>query len=95
MKFKSLSADKLRNTINPKIFKFKSTKDIRPLSGVIGQERAVKAIKFGLGMKGHGYNIFVTGLAGTGKATIVERLLRKLAVNDEGPDDWMIRQFGQ
>ena len=89
MKSKPLSADKLRNTINPKVFKFKSTKDVDPLSGVIGQKRAVKAIEFGLGMKGHGYNIFVTGLAGTGKATIVERLLRQLAVTDKGPDDWM------
>ena len=89
MKSKPLSADKLRNTVNPKVFKFKSTKDVRPLSGVIGQKRAVKAIEFGLGMKGHGYNIFVTGLAGTGKATIVERLLRKLAVKDKGPDDWL------
>ena len=89
MKSKPLSADKLRNTVNPKVFKFKSTEDVRPLSGVIGQERAVKAIEFGLGMKGHGYNIFVTGLSGTGKATIVERLLRQLAVTDEGPDDWL------
>ncbi len=89
MKFKTLSADKLRKRVNPKLFKFKSTKDVRPLSGVIGQERAVKAIKFGLGMKGHGYNIFVTGLAGTGKATIVERLLRHLAVTNKGPDDWL------
>ncbi|MCH8299994.1 MAG: AAA family ATPase [Candidatus Marinimicrobia bacterium] len=89
MKTKPLSADKLRNTVNPKVFKFKSTEDVRPLSGVIGQERAVKAIEFGLGMKGHGYNIFVTGLSGTGKATIVERLLRQLAVTDKGPDDWL------
>ena len=89
MKSKPLAADKLRNRINPKVFKFKSTKDVRPLSGVIGQKRAVKAIEFGLGMKGHGYNIFVTGLSGTGKATIVERLLRQLAVKDKGPDDWL------
>lgn len=89
MKSKPLPADKLRNRVNPKIFKFKSTKDVRPLSGVIGQKRAVKAIEFGLGMKGHGYNIFVTGLSGTGKATIVERLLRQLAVTDKGPDDWL------
>ena len=89
MKRKPLSADKLRKSVNPNLFKFKSTKDVRPLSGVIGQERAVKAIEFGLGMKGHGYNIFVTGLAGTGKATIVERLLRQLAVTDKGPDDWL------
>ena len=89
MKSKPLLADRLRNTVNPKVFKFKSTKDVRPLSGVIGQERAVKAIEFGLGMKGYGYNIFVTGLSGTGKATIVERLLRQLAVTSKAPDDWL------
>lgn len=88
MLIKSLSPEKLRNSINPKSFKFRSTKEVRPLSGVIGQERAVRAIEFGLGMKGHGYNIFVTGLSGTGKATIVERILRQLAEKDVGPNDW-------
>jgi len=89
LKTKPLKINQLRNFVNPKSFKFRTTKEVKPLSGVIGQERAVKSIEFGLGMKGHGYNIFVTGMAGTGKTTIVERLLHKLALKDKSPDDWI------
>lgn len=89
MKSKPLKYNRLRNFVDPKSFKFKTTKELKPLSGVIGQERAVKSIEFGLGMKGHGYNIFVTGLSGTGKSTIVKQLLHKLALKDKSPDDWI------
>jgi len=89
LKSAPLKANKLRKIVNPNSFKFKTTKEVKPLSGVIGQERAVKSIEFGLGMKGHGYNIFVTGMSGTGKTTIVKRLLHKLALKDKSPDDWI------
>ena len=89
MKPKPLKFKQLRKFVDPKSFKFKTTKELKPLSGVIGQERAVKSIEFGLGMKGHGYNIFVTGMSGTGKSTIVKGLLHKLALKDKSPDDWI------
>jgi len=57
------------------LFDFKDTSELEPLDTVIGQERAIEAIDFGLNMKGSEYNIFVTGLEGTGKSTIVRKLL--------------------
>ena len=62
----------LRSTCDPKMFTFKSTAEVDPLDNVIGQERAVQAIEFGLNMKSPGYNMFVTGIEGTGKSTISE-----------------------
>ncbi|MGD9283896.1 MAG: ATP-binding protein [Desulfobacterales bacterium] len=77
----------LRLICNPKVFKFKNTSEVRPLDTVIGQERAVKAIDFGLNMDDPGYNIFVTGLASTGKSTIVRDLVNKHAKRLPTPND--------
>ncbi len=82
-----LQASALRLICDPKIFKFKNTSEVKPLDTVIGQERAVKAIDFGLNMQDPGYNIFVTGLAGTGKSTIVRDLVNKHAKNLPTPND--------
>ncbi len=82
-----LQASALRLICDPKVFKFKNTSEIKPLDTVIGQERAVQAIDFGLNMQDPGYNIFVTGLAGTGKSTIVRDLVSKHAKNLPTPND--------
>jgi lon-related putative ATP-dependent protease len=82
-----LKVEDLRLICDPKIFKFKNTSEIKPLDTVIGQERAVRAIDFGLNMQDSGYNIFVTGPASTGKSTIVRDLVAKHAKNLPTPDD--------
>ena len=88
-KFELKAAD-LRSVCDPKVFKFKSTAEIKPLDEVIGQKRAVQAIEFGLNMKSAGYNIFVTGVEGTGKSTIVNDLVSKHASMLPKPDDWCL-----
>jgi lon-related putative ATP-dependent protease len=85
-----LRASELRNICNPKIFKFKNTSEIKPLDEVIGQQRAVQAIEFGLNMKDPGYNLFVTGIPGTGKSTIVNDLVNKHAMTQPIPDEWCL-----
>jgi lon-related putative ATP-dependent protease len=82
-----VKASDLRLICNPNVFKFKNTSEVRPLDTVIGQERAVKAIDFGLNMDDPGYNIFVTGLASTGKSTIVRDLVNKHAKRLPTPND--------
>ena len=82
-----LKESELRLICDPKIFKFKNTSEVKPLDTVIGQERAVQAIDFGLNMQDPGYNIFVTGLASTGKSTIVRDLVSKHAKNLPTPQD--------
>ncbi len=82
-----LDVSDLRLICDPKIFKFKNTSEVKPLDTVIGQERAVQAIDFGLNMQDPGYNIFVTGLASTGKSTIVRDLVNKHAKNLPTPLD--------
>lgn len=91
---RSLSPSELRSICDPAIFKFKSTAEIDPLDEVIGQERAVRAITLGLNMKQPGYNIFITGLEGSGKRTIVQDIVSLHARQQEAPDDWcMVNNF--
>jgi lon-related putative ATP-dependent protease len=48
---------------------------------IIGQARAIKALELGLGIKAEGYNIFVTGASGTGRRTVLTRLLADYKTN--------------
>jgi len=54
---------------------FKSTREIEPIPGVVGQDDAVEALRFGLETNAPGQNIFVRGLTGTGRMTLLQRLL--------------------
>ncbi len=76
-----LKPEDLRWRCNPDIFSFDSTSDIEPIEGILGQERALKAIKLGVDLRSPGYNIFIAGLSGTGKATTVKKMLEAISDN--------------
>ena len=63
------------------------SKGIAPASSIVGQDRAVEAFKFGLAMPGIGYNIFVTGLSGTGRLTTIKRFLEQANGESSVPSD--------
>ncbi len=73
--------------ISSKKLKFETTEDITPTKEIIGQSKAMKAFEFGLSMDSPGYNIFVTGLSGTGKMTTIKTFLDKFAREKETPCD--------
>lgn len=77
LKHKELKPEELRWKCDPNIFDFESTEDISPLEGIIGQERALKAIRMGVDLRSPGYNIYIAGLSGSGKATTVKQMLEK------------------
>lgn len=86
--------DKLRWDCDPKIFDFECTKDLAPLREFIGQERATRAVEFGLSMANAGYNIYVAGLTGTGKTSMVKAYIERV-IKERGArgqtfdlDDW-------
>ena len=86
-----IPVEDLRRRQDPAEFQFECTDDLAPLTGLVGQDRALRALQFGLGVDKGGYNIFVTGLTGTGKASaILEYLKRAIAGRDGNvqPDDW-------
>ena len=65
-----------------------STKDLIPINEIIGQERAVRALKFGLGIKDHGFNVYVAGYPGTGRKTAVKSFVEAQAKRQPVPHDW-------
>jgi predicted ATP-dependent protease len=68
----AVPADKLRWVCPKDFFPFECTTDIEPLKEFIGQARAIDSIKFGLTVERAGYNLFLTGLTGTGKAATIK-----------------------
>jgi Cdc6-like AAA superfamily ATPase len=79
-KTRELSHSELRWQCNPNILKFKTVKDLSVCEGIIGQPRAIEAIRLGINVKYPGYNIFVTGPVGTGRTTAITKLLEELKV---------------
>lgn len=74
----------------------KTSLDVPMLDGVIGQERAVRAMQFGLAMDADGYNIFVVGEQGTGKTTYVKTVVTQIAEKGKVPEDWCyVNNFGE
>ncbi len=70
--------DKLRLECDTKLFNFTCTKDLVPLREFIGQDRAINAVEFGLNMGNSGFNIYVAGLTGTGKTSVVKAYIDRL-----------------
>ncbi len=87
MVFKELSPDELRWRLDPAALPFKTTKEVETCKEIIGQPRALSAIRVGLEIKSLGYNIFVTGLAGTGRTTTIKSLLEEIDRKKKIPND--------
>lgn len=83
-----LTADQVRLKCDPAMFNCNATHELQPYQGIIGQDRALSALKFGLNIQKPGFHIFVAGLAGTGKATVIKSFLDALAKEKETPPDW-------
>jgi lon-related putative ATP-dependent protease len=87
-KVKGLSYKLTRNECDPKTLKFKDTSELEPLDDIIGQERALKAMQFGVQIKAPGYNIFMCGMTGSGKTSFAQNYIKKIAKKEKTPDDW-------
>jgi lon-related putative ATP-dependent protease len=83
-----LGAEQLRFYCDEDCLAFSTTATVPPLDGMIGQDRAVKAVEFGLNTKKLGYNIFISGMVGTGKFTYAKQVVRRMAKQQTVPQDW-------
>ena len=80
--------ERLRRICDPASLAFKTTEELKPIEGIIGQARAIRALQFGLAIQEHGFNIYVAGLPGTGRKTAVRAFLEALAREKPVPSDW-------
>ena len=84
----SLAPERLRCTIDPTTLGIETTAELAPLDSIIGQQRAVSALQFGLGMREAGFNIYVAGEPGIGKMTAVRTFLEAIASQQPTPLAW-------
>ena len=85
---KELSSEQLRKVCDPESLEALIHQGFPFLQSIVGQQRAVGALEFGLGIGQKGFNIYVGGPPGTGKATAVQTYLEELAKGRETPPDY-------
>ena len=85
--FPEVPAARLRWRCDPESLPFTSTDDVAPETGLIGQERARRALKLGLEIKHAGYNVYVSGDAGAGKLAAVRQVAAQLQDAEARPPD--------
>ena len=83
-----LPAQQLHQPCAPEQFDFQTTAELDDLTEILGQMRAMEAIRFGTGIRQDGYNLFVLGPAGMGKTSTVRQFLQKKAAKEQCPPDW-------
>ena len=89
MPVQPLTPEKLRHTVDPNLFTFETTAELPPSTHIIGQPRGTHAIEFGIGIQSQGYNIYILGPMGTGRATAIERFLQDRTATQPPPADWI------
>ncbi|MBD3370943.1 AAA family ATPase [Candidatus Fermentibacteria bacterium] len=87
MNSEPLIPEELRWTCPETRFDFEKTSDIEPTDKIVGQERAQRAVRLGLEIPSIGYNMFVTGVSGTGRETTVKRILDAIDTTAEDLKD--------
>jgi lon-related putative ATP-dependent protease len=85
---KPLEPAALRQRCDPIQFPFETTAEVEDLRDVLGQARAVEAVRFGVGIRREGYNLFALGPEGTGKYSVVRQFLERNATEQSPPADW-------
>jgi len=88
MAVRRLDAEALLHRCDPEQFVFQTTDELEDLTEIIGQPRAVDAVRFGMSIRHKGYNLFAFGPTGTGKHVLVQRYAREQAALEPLPPDW-------
>lgn len=84
-----LAPEALTSPFSSSQFPFATTDELEAFRGVLGQERAVEALQFGVAMPRQGYNVYVMGEPGTGRFSFVRRYLSAEAKRLASPSDWV------
>ena len=84
-----IAPELLRWTCDPDEFDFATTAELPELEDAIGQQRALRSIEFGLDMDETGFNLYISGETGTGRASTIRSILKRRTPNEPQPCDWL------
>ena len=91
-----LTPNQLFKRCDPRHFDFSTTSDLEDLTEIIGQPRAVEAVRFGIGIEQEGFNIFALGPVGAGKKSLITQFFEERASKEPVPPDWCyVHNFDQ
>lgn len=85
---KPLPPESLYRRCDAAQFAFDTTAELEEFPEILGQERAVEAVRFGVGIRREGYNLYALGPAGIGKHSFIRRFLQDRAATERQPADW-------
>lgn len=88
MAITKLTSNQLYRKCDVAKFDFNSTADLEERLSALGQDRALSAVELGIHIKSRGYNLFCLGPEGTGKTSLVKRVLEQEAQKRKTPLDW-------
>ena len=88
MAITKLNSNQLYRKCDASKFDFTTTAELEERLSALGQDRAISAVELGIHIKSRGYNLFCLGPEGTGKTSLVKRILEKEAQNRPTPKDW-------
>lgn len=78
----------LRQHLNPDDLGFETSSEVPPIEGILGQDRALRALQFGLQVNASGYHVYAAGPEGTGKMAAILSVLAHIARDRATPEDW-------
>ncbi len=84
-----LGPSRVRRRANPDELGFTTTAELPAVRGTLGQKRAEDALRFGVGIRHAGFNLYVLGPPGLGKRRLVTREIEARAAAEPVPDDWI------
>lgn len=88
MTIHKISSEEAYHRCDPTTFSFETTTEVKELNHFIGQDRALEAVDFGIGMEQQGFNLFVAGPEGSGRHTVVQSFIHHKAGQEPTPSDW-------
>ena len=89
MAITKLTSEQLYRKCDAEKFSFTTTADLEERVSVLGQDRAISAVELGINIRSKGYNLFCLGPEGTGKTSLVKRILDKEGKLRATPNDWV------
>ncbi len=87
-KVKELKSSNLKNSFDIDSLKFNTTDEVEPFNGIIGQERALEAIKSAMQIPQKGFNLYISGTLGIGKTSYALSVVNSLSEKMPVPQDY-------